>query len=149
MSTILFVCSVPSGQICERFAPEGGCLFLMPTPKMFSTEVLIRGLLFAIQQFCLATGLILWYSDIAEEQQSEKRQQAVLKHVPLGLSAEGTGPLQALCKSHVTKFHVTTHPLGQVTEMQQEPQAFITRFNQSCTRAVVAAFKPKLLPHHF
>lgn len=91
--------------------------------------MLIKGLPFAIQQFCLATGLVQWDSDIAEEQQSGKRTQAV-QSTPR-LPAEGIGSPNALGKSHVRKCHVTTHPPGQVTEMQQEQQAFIARFSQS------------------
>jgi len=81
----------------------------------------------------------------------KNRPQAVPKHVPLGLLAEGTGPLQALCKSHVRKFHVTTHPPGQRCIRDATGTASICHKAQSesCTRAVVAAYKPKLLPHHF
>lgn len=86
----------------------------------------IRGLLFVIQQFCPATGLILWYSDIAEERQSENRQQAVLKHM-----CRGHETYTDTMKFYITNFHITPHSLGQTRETEREQQAFITKFSQS------------------
>lgn len=147
VSHVLFVWFVPSGQIrvvCSRgWQPVSDGNSQNAFHKKCSSEVCNSTILSCYWTHSVVQGHC-WGAAI-----KKKRQQAVLKHVPLGLFAEGAGPLQALCKSDAGKLHVTTHPFGQVTEMQQEQWAFITRFNQSCTSAVTAAFKPKLLPHHF
>lgn len=129
VSHVLFVWFVPSEQIrvvCSRgWQPVSDGNSQNAFHKKCSSEVCNSTILSCYWTHSVVQGHC-WGAAI-----KKKRQQAVLKHVPLGLFAEGAGPLQALCKSDVGKLHVTTHPFGQVTEMQQEQWAFITRFNQS------------------
>lgn len=74
--SILFVWPVLSGQICEWFAQEGGCLFLMICSLQFRNSVLL------LVSLCGTVTLL--------RAAIGKKTAGSTECVPLGLSAEGT-----------------------------------------------------------